>query len=61
MTDWRKNPGYLPTDLAGTGARVFVRLINGHEPAQAWPADGRQACVWARRNFAFDIAEFRKA
>ncbi len=62
MTEWRKNPGYLPPDLAGTNARVYVRLRNGREPALPWDADGRQGVSWGGHRFVsdFDVVEFRK-
>lgn len=73
-TVWHPNPGYAPIfyprsdedvappdqihELEAPNARVFVRLRNGREPHDSWPL---KTTVWKDRNFAFDVAHWRRA
>ena len=54
-----KNDGHMPRDAAGK--RVRVKLANGMEPKEAWPADGKFGCRWSLTGHHFDIAEWELA
>lgn len=41
------NTGHCPADLEGTTKLVNVRLRNGSEPKEPWPASGKGGLRWA--------------
>lgn len=58
-TRWRQTTWKCPTRLLGTDRRVWVRLRNGREPKETWPASGKGACCWDDRGHPFDIVAYR--
>lgn len=50
----KRNPGHQPEGTKGK--RVMVKLVNGREPKESWPAD--PPTKWARTGAAFDIDEY---
>jgi len=56
----KPNPGYCPADLEGTAKRVKVRLRNGSEPEEPWPASGKGALRWSLGRSPFDVVEYQE-
>lgn len=57
---WRENTsGKCPPSLKGTDRRVRVRLRNGRESKDAWPADGKHPKTrWTLIGSPFDITHY---
>lgn len=64
--EWTANEvGACPGWLASKpNARIYVRLRNGREPKESWPADPKRGTYWAHRyrgRYPFDIVAWRLA
>jgi hypothetical protein len=59
---WRENPGRQPRGTEGKYVRVRLRggqgVLEGLQPAEAWPADGRHGCRWTLTGHPSDIVAY---